>query len=151
KVAKLDVSSAFTGVDKTFTDLTGWTAAPGGGTAAISSGTLHLANSSGDTSGVSQPYGPAGGFVATLNGVVTDYSASGTSLVMEVANGTRRLMLSVRADGVYSYVSGTSGWSQVYATTNDTSTAHLWKAVVAADGTATLYEDGAETGASWTV
>jgi hypothetical protein len=158
KVAKLDVSTAFTGVDDDWNDLTGWTVAAGGGTTEIdSAGRLHLANATSDTSSVTQNYGPSGGFAATLQGRVTDYSALntttgvGSALALKVSNGTRRLMFSVQSDGIYSFVQGGTGWSRVYGTTLDTTTSHLWKVVVDGSGNATLYKDGAETGASWVI
>ncbi|GAA4736433.1 hypothetical protein [Phytohabitans rumicis] len=39
-------------------------------------------------------------------------------------------------DGIYSFVSGATGWSRVYTTTNDTSTTHTWKVVSKASPTA---------------
>jgi hypothetical protein len=163
KVAKLDISTAFTGVNQTSwssssIDGVTWTSAAGTGTAAVnSSSQLHLANADGTTSGVTHAYGPSGGFVATIKGRVTDYSTLdtatgvGTSLALKVATGTYRLMLAIQADGVYSFVSGTSGWSRVYAITNDTTTTHTWKVVADASGNATLYMDAAETGVTWTL
>jgi hypothetical protein len=158
KVSKLDVSAAFTGVDDDWNDLTGWTVSAGGGTTEIDpSSRLHLANAASTTSGVGQSHGPSGGFVATIQGRVTDYSTLdpttgvGTSLAMKVSNGTKRLMLTIQSDGVYSFVQGVSGWSRVYTVAGDTTSHHLWKVVVGGDGKATLYRDGAETGASWVI
>jgi hypothetical protein len=154
KVARLDLNPEFTGVDTDWGSLDGWSAT---GDATVGAGGLHLASSTSSDSGVSQLYGPSSdGFVATLRGRVTDYSALdagtgvGASLAMKVATGQRRLMLSIQADGVYSHVDGVSGWSRVYAVSNDTST-HTWTVTVDGSGNAVLYRDGTETGASWLI
>ncbi|MEU9885288.1 sialidase family protein [Sphaerisporangium sp. NPDC051011] len=160
-VAPLDITTSFTGVGGGFGDLSAWTVAPGGGTAALDSGRLHLANAEAGTttgfSGVTQMYGPASGFVASIRGRVVSHSrltpatGAGAGLALKVATGSKRLMLALQADGVYSFVQGTSGWSRVHAVQIDTSASHTWQVAVGARGDAVLYRDGAETGARWVV
>ncbi|MEO3809969.1 sialidase family protein [Sphaerisporangium sp. B11E5] len=166
KVARLDVSDAFTGVGPTWDDLRGWTVTPGGGTAETGpAGSLRLANAgpapagaqgAAGFSGVTHPYGPSGGFVVTTRAQVTAYSrldpatGAGATLAVKVATGSRRLMLAFQQDGVYSFVQGTAGWTRVHARQGDTA-AHVWQVSVDGDGAAALYLDGAETPARWTV
>ncbi|MFC6083892.1 sialidase family protein [Sphaerisporangium aureirubrum] len=159
KVARLDVSDAFTGVGPTWDDLRGWTVTPGGGTAETgAAGSLRLANSGpapAGFSGVTHSYGPSGGFVVTMRAQVTAYSrldpatGAGATLAVKVATGARRLMLALQPDGVYSFVQGIAGWTRVHARTGDTA-AHTWQVTVDGDGAAALYVDGAETTARWT-
>ncbi|RCG22790.1 exo-alpha-sialidase [Sphaerisporangium album] len=162
RVAPLDISTSFTGVGGGFGDLSAWTVATGGGTAGLDgSGRLHLANAEpGATtgfSGVTQMYGPASGFVASIRGRVVSHSrlnpatGAGAGLALKVATGARRLMLALQADGVYSFVQGTTGWSRVHAVQVDTLAPHLWQVAVGAGGDAVLYLDGAETAARWVV
>lgn len=157
KVNKLDVSDAFTAVAADWNDFTGWSRSTGGGTVEINpAGQLHLRNAHSTVSQVSHGYAPPAGFVATLRGQVADYSTLdpvsgiGASLAMKVATGTRRLMLAIQSDGVYSMRAGETTWSRVYAVANDTAS-HLWKVVVDENGLATLYRDTAETGVTWTI
>jgi hypothetical protein len=157
KVARLDVSDAFTGFSDGFASASGWTVTPGGGTAEISpAGELRLRSADSGAAAVSRPSGPPTGFVATLQGRVTDYSVLdttsgvGASLALSVGTGSRRLRLAIQADGVYATVAGRGGWSRVLARSVDTGS-HTWKAVVDADGGATLYQDAQETGARWEV
>ncbi|GAA1504227.1 hypothetical protein GCM10009677_40470 [Sphaerisporangium rubeum] len=164
KVARLDVSDAFTGVGPGFGDLRGWTVTPGGGTAAAgAAGSLRLANAgpaavggAAGFSGVTHPYGPSGGFLLTVRARVTAYSrldpatGAGATLAVKVATGARRLMLAFQQDGVYSFVQGTAGWTRVHTRPGDTAV-HVWQVSVGGDGAAALYLDGAETAARWTV
>jgi hypothetical protein len=155
-VAKVDLSDAFTGTNQTWTTLNNWTALPGGGTAAIAAGKLHLNNANSGVTGVTQTPAPSGAFVATVTGSVNSYSTLntttgvGTSLGLKVATGSKRLMLTVQADGVYSMIDGATTWSRVYTATNDNAS-HVWRVTVNADGHASLYKDGGETGAAWTI
>jgi hypothetical protein len=167
KVAKLDISRAFTGIGPGWNGLSGWTVTTGGGTVELdASGRLHLANAASagaeasaaaGFSGVTQRYGPSSGFAATMKARVISYSrldpatGAGAGPALKVATGTRRLMLALQPDGVYSFAEGTSGWSRVHAVTGDTAASHLWQVVVGARGDASLYVDGAETGARWVV
>ncbi|MEU8266317.1 sialidase family protein [Sphaerisporangium sp. NPDC049002] len=164
KVARLDVSGAFTGVGPGWNDLAGWTVTSGGGGGGTveldGSGRLRLADASAGGagfSGITQRYGPSSGFVAAIKAQVTAYSrldpatGAGAGLALKVATGVRRLMLSLQPDGVYAFVQGTPGWSRVYAAAGDTAAPHLWQVAVDARGNAALYRDGAETAARWAV
>ncbi|MBB5628345.1 sialidase family protein [Sphaerisporangium krabiense] len=161
-VASLDVGASFTGVGGGFGDLSAWTVTPGGGTAeADGSGGLRLANAAPGPgpgfSGVSQPYGPTGAFAASIKARVTAHGAldpatgAGAGTALKVATGTRRLMLALQADGVYSFAQGTPGWTRVHATEIDATAFHTWQVTVGAAGEAVLYRDGAETPARWVV
>ncbi|WP_214412279.1 sialidase family protein [Sphaerisporangium fuscum] len=174
-VAKLDVSRAFTGVGPGWDGLAGWTVTNGGGVVALDpAGHLRLADSgprqdaltgpSPETaaapaagfSGVVRRYGPSGGFLAAIGARVAAYSrldpatGAGAGLALKVATGTRRLMLALQADGVYSFAEGTSGWTRVHAAPGDTAS-HLWQVAVDPRGHAALFRDGDETGARWVV
>ncbi|MFC4586057.1 sialidase family protein [Sphaerisporangium corydalis] len=157
KVARLDVSRAFTGVGPGWEDLSGWTVTSGGGTAEVASGRLHLRNDvpAGFT-GVTQRYGPSAGFAATLraevisSGPLDPVTGAGAGPALKVATGSMRLMLTPRPDGVYSFVQGVPGWSRVHETDAGPGP-HTWRVVVDARGNAALYQDEAETGARWVV
>ncbi|WP_204056383.1 sialidase family protein [Microbispora corallina] len=128
RVARLDVSNAFTGVTR---GTAGWTA--GGAAQPTPSGGFRLAGAS-----ISRPYGPAGGFVLTVRGGVTRFPESGEGLGVTVSTGARALTVAVRPDGLYAL--GTAGWTRVHAPSE------AWRVIVDAAGTAT-----AEGGARWSV
>ncbi|GGL02604.1 hypothetical protein Sme01_19790 [Sphaerisporangium melleum] len=161
KVAELDLSRSFTGVGGDWGDLSGWTVTAGARTAEPDgTGRLRLADaSSGGTAfrGVTQPYGPPAGFVATLTARVVSHSlidprtGVGAGLALKVATGSVRLMLALQPDGLYSFVRDVAGWSRVHAEPIDTAAAHTWQVAVDARGAAVLSVDGRETGARWTV
>ncbi|MEU8561331.1 sialidase family protein [Streptomyces cyaneofuscatus] len=155
KVNRLDVSDAFTNTSTGFDTLAGWTAVPGTGTAEVTSGgELHLAARDLTGASVSRPYAPPGPLVATVRGRVSDHSrldpatGAGAGLALSVQTGTRRLAFTVQEDGIYALRAGASGWPRVLATPGDAAP-HTWKAVVDAQGRATLYRDSQESGAHW--
>ncbi|MFH8881659.1 sialidase family protein [Streptomyces californicus] len=157
RVNRLDVSDAFTNVSTGFDTMAGWAAAPGSGTAEVTSGgELHLAARDAAGASVTRPYAPPGALVATLRGRVGDYArldpatGAGASLALSVHTGSKRLAFTVQEDGVYALRAGEPGWGRVLATSGDTDP-HTWKAVVDARGRATLYQNSRETGAHWTL
>ena len=156
-VKKLDISDAFTGTNENWTSLSEWSVAARGGTVEISpAGSLHLLNANGSVSNVLQSSAPAAadGFVASMTGRVNQYSpfdttsGVGADMALKVATGTERLMLTIQSDGVYSIVSGATTWSRVLTGANDTAT-HTWTVTVDPGGTAHLFKDGQDTGATW--
>ncbi|MFE1962830.1 sialidase family protein [Streptomyces sp. NPDC059479] len=155
KFSKLDVSDAFTNVTSEFDALGGWTTDPGGAVSIAPAGELALRSTGSGAASVSRAYGPPAGFIMTVRGKVTDYSAldpatgTGASLAVRVNTGARQFALSIQSDGVYAPNAGGT-WTRILTGAND-SEWHTWKAVVDAAGRATLYKDSLETGAFWTV
>lgn len=117
KVARLDITRAFTGV--TAASAAGWVLT---GEARADDG-IRLPGSA------SQRQAPSSGFIATFSG-------SGFSL--KVATGVRRLMLDVRADGVF------SGERRLAS-----AGPRVWRVLADRRGNAMLYGDAADTGARW--
>ncbi|MGW0810891.1 sialidase family protein [Nonomuraea sp. NPDC002799] len=157
KVSKLDISDAFTNISSDFTSATGWSVDSGGGTAEIlPPGELHLRSANSTDAAVGRSYGPASGFVATVEGKVSDHSkldtttGTGAGLAMSVSTGSRQLVFAVQDDGVYSRVSGQSTWSRVLTRSIDNDW-HTWKASVDGAGRATISQDSQEAGVSWTI
>lgn len=91
-------------------------------------------------------------FTVEFSGRVVDDSALdpvtglGVSLGTKVANGARRLMMTVQKGEVWAMPKGSSRWERVHR-----GRAGLWRVSVDSAGVARLFADGAETGASWVV
>ncbi len=79
---------------------------------------------------------------ATLDPV----TGRGVSLGTKVANGARRLMMTVQRDEVWAMTKGSTRWRRVHR-----GSAGLWRVAVDSAGVARLFADGADTGASWVV
>lgn len=72
----------------------------------------------------------------------------GVSLGAKVANGAKRLMLSVQRREVWAMRKGSSRWEPVHAHPGGPA---VWKVSVDSAGVARLFRDGADTGATWVV
>lgn len=95
-------------------------------------------------------------FTVEFHGRVIDDSAldprsgRGVSLGTKVANGARRLMLTVQRGGVWAMTKGSGVWEEVL-TLGGAGGPATWTVVVDSAGVARLYRDGADTGATWVV
>ncbi|MFC6901165.1 hypothetical protein ACFQGX_38605 [Nonomuraea dietziae] len=91
-------------------------------------------------------------FTVEFSGRVVDDSALdpvtglGVSLGTKVANGARRLMMTVQKGEVWAMPKGSSRWERVHR-----GRAGLWRVSVDSAGVARLFADGADTGARWVV
>lgn len=154
--ATIDSTSVERYVDATSWDnLTGWTVAAAGGTAAIApAGQLHLANANSGTTSVSQTFARSCDPTIEFRGQVDDYgtlnpsNGVGIALGVKVNTGAKRALIAIQSDGVYAMEKGVTGWAKVYSLSGAGSL-HTWKAVVGSDGDTHLFMDGTDTGASW--
>lgn len=95
-------------------------------------------------------------FTVEFRGRVIDDSAldprtgRGVSLGTKVANGARRLMLTVQRGGVWTMTKGSGTWERVL-TLPEAGRPATWKVTVDSAGVARLHRDGADTGATWVV
>ncbi|WP_165367505.1 sialidase family protein [Phytoactinopolyspora endophytica] len=156
KVAKLDISDAFTGINENWDDgdTISWDTAANGGSAGVTSGRLELSNAAGTTTSVEQEHAYQGTFIAAFSGKITSATTldpatgTGANLKLEVANGSRLLAMTVQSDGIYAKVAGSSDWQLVHATSIGTGD-HHYRVVVQPDGTAQLYLDSIDTDVEW--
>ncbi|TQS25402.1 sialidase family protein [Microbispora sp. KK1-11] len=134
---------------------TGWTLDRG---AALMGGGLRLRSA---TSGVVAAVLPldvtrACDFTVEFRARVIDDSAldprtgRGVSLGTKVANGARRLMLTVQRGGVWTMTKGSGTWERIL-TLPEAGRPATWKVTVDSAGVARLHRDGADTGATWVV
>ncbi|MEV7008102.1 sialidase family protein [Streptosporangium sp. NPDC051022] len=152
KVARLDISRPFQGGDL----ITGAWALSGG--ARTSGGRLRLRSTDARPSEAScgLDISRSCDFTLEFRGKVDDDSAldprtgNGVCLGVKVANGARRLMLTVQRSGVWTMRKGSSVWERVYAL-NTAGQLATWKVSVDSSGIARLFRDGAYTGATWVV
>ncbi|MEU6430173.1 sialidase family protein [Microbispora sp. NPDC046973] len=95
-------------------------------------------------------------FTVEFRGRVIDDSAldprtgHGVSLGTKVANGARRLMLTVQRGGVWTMTKGSGTWERIL-TLPEAGRPATWKVTVDSAGVARLHRDGADTGATWVV
>ncbi|GIH97091.1 sialidase family protein [Planobispora siamensis] len=95
-------------------------------------------------------------FTLEFRGRVDDDSAlnprtgDGVCLGAKVANGARRLMLTVQRSGVWTMRKGSSVWERVHSLEGAGRLA-TWRVTVDSSGVARLYRDGADTGAVWVI
>ncbi|MGI5154325.1 sialidase family protein [Microbispora sp. CA-102843] len=95
-------------------------------------------------------------FTVEFRGRVIDDSAldprtgRGVSLGTKVANGARRLMLTVQRGGVWTMTKGSGTWERIL-TLPEAGRPATWKVTVDSAGVARLHRDGADTGATWVV
>ncbi len=95
-------------------------------------------------------------FTLEFRGRVDDDSAldprtgNGVCLGVKVANGARRLMLTVQRSGVWTMRKGSSVWEKVYSLGTAGRLA-TWKVSVDSAGVARLFREGVDTGATWVV
>ncbi|MEV8632353.1 sialidase family protein [Streptosporangium sp. NPDC051023] len=152
KVARLDISRPLGGGDL----LTGDWALSGG--ARISAGRIRLRSADAKPSQASLALDVSRGcdFTLEFRGRVDDDSAldprtgNGVCLGVKVANGARRLMLTVQRSGVWTMRKGSSVWEKVHSL-NTAGQLATWRVSVDSAGVARLFRDGADTGATWVV
>ncbi|MFF5209016.1 sialidase family protein [Streptosporangium sp. NPDC000396] len=95
-------------------------------------------------------------FTLEFRGRVEDDSAlnprtgDGVCLGAKVANGARRLMLTVQKSGVWTMRKGSAVWEKVY-TLDTAGRLATWKVRVDSAGVARLFRDGTDTGATWVI
>jgi BNR repeat protein len=95
-------------------------------------------------------------FTLEFRGRVNDDSAldprtgSGVCFGVKVSNGARRLMLTVQKSGVWSMRKGSAVWEKIYSSSTAGQPA-TWKVRVDSSGTARLFRDDADTGATWVI
>ncbi|WP_433242880.1 sialidase family protein [Streptosporangium sp. CA-135522] len=95
-------------------------------------------------------------FTLEFRGQVDDDSAldprtgHGVCLGVKVANGARRLMLTVQKGGVWTMRKGSAVWERVYAL-HDAGRLATWKVRVDSAGIARLFREGADTGVTWVI
>ncbi|TQO32439.1 BNR repeat protein [Streptomyces cavourensis] len=154
-VDSVDVESGIAA--STWDDLTGWTATPNGGAAAVTGDSrlrLRSANGSAATvrHGTPKLCDPTVDFRGQVTdpGVLDTATGAGASMAVRVDTGARRLMLTFQSDGVYAIRKGETAWTRVYASTSATA-ATSWKVVTRSGGEARLYRNGTDTGATWTI
>ncbi|NUT42849.1 MAG: exo-alpha-sialidase [Thermoactinospora sp.] len=75
-------------------------------------------------------------------------TGEGVSMGVKVANGAKRLMLTVQHDAVWVMTKGSARWSHLVDHPGGTAT---WRVVADSAGAARLFRDGADTGASWVI
>jgi hypothetical protein len=171
KVARFDMSRALAWDGAEGADPAAWTVATGGaawngwaldapgtGAAEVAGGQLRLRSADGGTAKASLDLDPSKGcdFTVEFRGRVHDDSAldphtgQGVCFGTKVANGARRLMLSVQKSGVWTMKKGSAVWEKVYtlSTAGETAT---WRVTVDSGGVARLARNGADTGATWVV
>ncbi|MEU8381685.1 sialidase family protein [Streptosporangium sp. NPDC048865] len=161
KVARLDISRPVSGAPLAAGDWTsgadarGWTLAGG---ARVAGGGLRLRSTGTAACRASFPLDASKGcdFVLEFRGRVDDDSAldprtgNGVCLGVKVANGARRLMLTVQRSGVWTMRKGSAVWEKVHSL-DTAGRAATWRVRVDSAGTARLFRDGADTGATWVV
>ncbi|MGJ6960403.1 sialidase family protein [Streptosporangium sp. G11] len=161
KVAKLDISRPVSGAPLAAGDWTaganarGWTL---GGGARAAGGGLRLRSTGTAACRASFPLDASKGcdFTLEFRGRVDDDSAldprtgNGVCLGVKVANGAKRLMLTVQRSGVWTMRKGSAVWEKVYAL-DTAGRAATWRVRVDSAGTARLFRDGADTGATWVI
>ncbi|WP_084963533.1 sialidase family protein [Thermoactinospora rubra] len=103
--------------------------------------------------GIRLPIEPRDVTVEFLGEVLDDSALNpvtghGVSLGVKAANGAKRLMMTVQRGTVWALVKGSARWRQVHAHPGG---AAVWKVTVDSAGTARLYRDGRDTGATWVV
>ncbi|WP_248959386.1 sialidase family protein [Sphaerisporangium perillae] len=135
-----------------------WTLDGAGGTARVAGGDLLLRSATRRASSASLGLDVTEGcdFTLEFRGRVEDDSAldpatgEGVSLGAKVANGHRRLMLTVQKSGVWTMRKGSAVWEKIYSSATAPSPS-TWKVTVDSAGVARLYRDGADTGTTWVV
>ncbi|WP_165452221.1 sialidase family protein [Paenibacillus thalictri] len=153
---KIDLDATAPLVDTQWDSTGGWSISNDGGTVEINpAGQLHLLNQQATVSKIYTGTAPASApFTLEFRAQVADYTVNdpttAVSLGAKVATGSRRLMIALQADGVYSMTSSTAGWSKVYSMTGDTGW-HTWKIAVDSSWNATLYKDGGAALATWQI
>ncbi|WP_158564106.1 sialidase family protein [Jiangella anatolica] len=141
-------------VSTTFDDLTGWVPYGTGGTIAPA-GELRVQSGTTTQNAVTKDLPDRCDFSLDFRAQVTDYAAlnpsngHGSSLTVSVTNRSRRLMLAIQQDGVYTIKKGDTDWTRVYALSNAGALAS-WRVDTDA-GEARLFRNGVDTGASWTI
>lgn len=137
-------------------DLTGgWDSFQGGGSI-TPNGELEITSPPTGQDAISKELPDRCDFSIDFRAEVTDYSTLnasngfGASLAISVLNRSRRLMLTIKQDGVYTIKKGESDWSRVYQLNNAGDLAS-WRVDTSRGGEAHLYRNGAYTGASWTI
>lgn len=141
-------------VSTPFDDLTGWDPFGTGGTIAPA-GELRVQSGTTTQNAVTKALPDRCDFSVDFRAQVTDYAAlnasngHGTSLALSVTNRSRRLMLSIQQDGVYTIKKGDTAWTRIHTLSNAGALAS-WR-VDTDGGEARLYRNGVDTGASWTI
>lgn len=141
-------------VSTTFDDLAGWVPFNSGGTIAPA-GELRVQSGATTQNAVTKTLPDRCDFSVDFRAEVTDYAAlnpsngHGSSLTLSVTNRSRRLMLAIQQDGVYTIKKGQTDWTRVYARSNAGAPAS-WR-VDTDGGEARLFRNGADTGARWTI
>ncbi|MEU8203048.1 sialidase family protein [Streptosporangium sp. NPDC049046] len=162
KVARLDISRPLSDAPLASGDWSagvgnarGWTLSGG---ARTSTGGLRLESTGTTVCRASFPLDASKGcdFTLEFRGRVDDDSAldprsgNGVCLGAKVANGARRLMLTVQRNGVWTMRKGSAVWEKVHSLDAAGRTA-TWRVRVNSAGTARLFRDGVDTGATWVV
>ncbi len=156
RFAKLDISDAFTGIADTWSSLGGWTTTPSGGTVTTANSRLRMTNGSGTVTSAARTHAPDEGFITTLVARLTDptvlnpATGAGVNLGVTTTSGTRTMRIAIQPDGVYRKNDTGTGWTRVYARTDDGAD-HQYRVAVDNAGQADLYVDGIDVGARWTV
>ncbi|MBO3748206.1 exo-alpha-sialidase [Streptosporangiaceae bacterium NEAU-GS5] len=122
--------------------------------AQVTDGVLRLRSANAQASSATAPLADRCDFTVEFRGEVTDDSAldpktgNGVSLGTKVANGARRLMLTVQKGTVWAIRKGSTTWEKVATHPGGPAT---WKVTVDSAGVARLFREGADTGATWVV
>ncbi|GLW26164.1 hypothetical protein Mame01_62060 [Microbispora amethystogenes] len=135
----------------------GWRLDPAGG-ASLLDGGLRLRSTTSRVAAATLPLDvtTACDFTLEFHGRVIDDSAldprtgQGVALGCKVANGARRLMLTVQRSGVWTMKKGSGTWEKVVSLTGAGRPA-TWRVAVDSAGVARLSRDGVDTGAAWVV
>lgn len=138
----------------TWDNLTGWQ--PFGAGGSISAGQLVIASPSDGQNAITKLTDMRCDFSVDFRAQVSDYSTlnnatgKGASLAILVANRSRRLMLTIQQDGVYVIPKGQTSWKRIY-TLNNAGALASWRVDTASGGEASLFRNGVDTGARWTI
>ncbi|KAA9374440.1 exo-alpha-sialidase [Microbispora cellulosiformans] len=135
----------------------GWRLDPAGG-ASLLDGGLRLRSATSQVAAATLPLDvtTACDFTLEFRGRVIDDSAldprtgQGVSLGCKVANGARRLMLTVQRSGVWTMKKGSGTWEKVLSLA-DAGRPATWRVAVDSAGVARLSRDGVDTGVTWVV
>lgn len=139
----------------TFDTLTGWTPYGSGGTITADK-QLEITSGADTQNAVTAATSVNCDLTVDFRGQVTDYAAldpatgKGSSLTLSATNKSRRLMLAVQSDGVYTIKKGQTSWSRIYPLASAGQLAS-WRVDTSSGGEAKLFRNGVDTGARWTI
>lgn len=142
-------------VSSTFDNLNGWAPFNDGGTITADK-QMRIVSGPDTQNAVTAGIAVYCDFSVDFRGQVDDYATldptngEGSSMTLAVTNKSRRLMLAVQSDGVYTIKKGQTHWSRVYARSNAGELAS-WRVDTSSGGEAKLFRNGVDTGARWTI